>query len=169
MATQSSRRGFLKGTFRPKELALRPPGALTAGFEEKCQDCAVCIDACPENIILADDQGRATIDFVRGSCSFCGVCAQACPTGALDPDLVSNWPWRANVTASCLAMNGVTCRTCQDVCDARAIRFQLQTGGRAQPVLDETACTGCGTCVGTCPVGAVEFARVPVAGLEAAQ
>jgi ferredoxin-type protein NapF len=60
-----------------------------------------------------------------------------------------------------MAAQGVVCRTCGDVCDARAIHFQLRVGGAALPLLDETACTGCGECIAVCPVQAVEIEVVP--------
>ena len=34
------------------------------------------------------------------------------------------------------------------------------TAGRELPVVDETACTGCGDCAAVCPTGCLEVARV---------
>lgn len=57
----------------------------------------------------------------------------------------------------CLANRGVECRLCGDACEPRAIRFRLARGGIAALVLDAAACTGCGECLPTCPVGAIEL------------
>ncbi|MCR9086248.1 MAG: ferredoxin-type protein NapF [Rhodobacteraceae bacterium] len=160
MATQTSRRGFLRGvSLRDDSRAIRPPGAHPARFAELCTDCDLCVSECPENILSIDATGRPVLDPASGSCTFCGLCAEACPTGALSPDRIADWPWRAQVAPSCLSLNGVSCRSCQDACEADAIRFRLQIGGRAQPVLDTDACTGCGACASVCPAGAISLVR----------
>jgi len=57
--------------------------------------------------------------------------------------------------ASCLARNGVLCRTCGDVCPEGAIRFPPLLGRIALPSLDLERCTRCGDCVTACPVAAL--------------
>ena len=52
---------------------------------------------------------------------------------------------------------GITCRACGDACDTRAIRFQLQTAGRATPRLDPSLCSGCGSCIATCPIQVIQI------------
>ncbi|MGE5478049.1 MAG: 4Fe-4S dicluster domain-containing protein [Bacteroidales bacterium] len=69
----------------------------------------------------------------------------------------------AAVDGACLAARGITCGTCADPCEPRALRLRLRPllGGRALPVIDAAACTGCGDCLSVCPVGAL--ALVPAA------
>lgn len=67
----------------------------------------------------------------------------------------------AAVDGACLAVQGVTCSTCVDPCEPRALRLRPLLGGRALPVIDAAACTGCGDCLSVCPVGALSL--VPVA------
>lgn len=67
----------------------------------------------------------------------------------------------AEVGGACLAARGVTCGTCADPCEPRALRLRPLLGGRAFPVIDAAACTGCGDCLSVCPVGAL--ALVPAA------
>lgn len=158
MAVGSQRRAFLRGDFRNVERP-RPPGAQDwEVFADACDGCGACVDACPEQLLSADNDGFPILNPKVGACTFCHLCTEACPTDALQAD--QPWPWRARIGASCLSVQGVQCRTCEDHCDARAIRFRLQTGGRVTPVLDPELCTGCGGCVGPCPVGAVSLAKM---------
>lgn len=159
MTAQPSRRALLRGTFRESPRP-RPVGALPeAPFRSLCTQCDDCISICPEAIILRDGDGFPVLDANLGACTFCGDCTDACKTGALTPD--EPWDWQANLANSCLSLNAVSCRTCQDFCDHGAISFQPQQGGRATPAIDRDICTGCGGCVGACPVGAVSLERRP--------
>lgn len=155
MTSQTSRRAFLRGAFMDRG-ALRPPGAVPdVAFADACNQCGDCASACPETVIRMDTRSYPVIDPALGACTHCGVCTEVCKTGALRPD--QPWRWRARTTSSCLSQTGVQCRSCEDFCDAGAIRFRLQTGGRATPQIDGDLCIGCGGCVAPCPVDAVEL------------
>ena len=41
-----------------------------------------------------------------------------------------------------------------------AILFRPALGGYALPEVDAAACTGCGLCIGVCPVKAIEMGQV---------
>lgn len=156
---RESRRSFIRGRFTHlRDDAIRPPGAV-ADFADRCTGCADCVAACPEDIIVLDHDRRALVDLTRGGCTFCGDCAAACGDGALDPAGAGAWDWRAQVGTACLSAQGITCRSCEDACDAQAIRFRLATGGRSFAVIDTERCTGCGACAHACPAQAVGFAR----------
>jgi ferredoxin-type protein NapF len=152
----TSRRGFLRG--RPRAVApLRPPWALPESeFADRCSRCGDCLKACPTRILAVDDGGYPGVDFSRGECTFCGACRTACRTGALAPGEI---PWRLTliIGESCLPLRGVECRSCEDSCDAAAIRFRPRLGGPAPPAIDTERCTGCGACVAPCPTGAITF------------
>lgn len=126
-------------------------------FHDLCTQCGDCAGACPEGIISRGKDGFPRLDLAAGACTFCSECIAACETGALRPK--TPWPWRATAAETCLSMNGVSCRVCDDQCDARAIRFRLATGGRSFPTVDAATCTGCGACVAPCPVGALTLVQ----------
>lgn len=157
MTSQQSRRAFLRGAFRQPDV-MRPFGASSEEFSDSCTRCGDCVSACPEAILINDKDGFPQLDPSLGACSFCADCIEACGTGALAQG--RDWPWRAQVGDTCLSMAGVFCRTCEDQCDAQAIRFRLQTGGRSVPAFDTATCTGCGGCASACPVGAIQFTQV---------
>ncbi|WP_417244083.1 ferredoxin-type protein NapF [Celeribacter sp.] len=148
-----ARRSFLKGRFT-KATHIRPPGSVAA-FHDLCTQCGACANACPTGIIYRDNDGFPVINLRAGTCLFCSACADACEPAAIAP--APAWSVRAKADASCLSMTGVTCRTCEDQCDAQAIRFRLQTGGRAIPEFDADMCTGCGACAAPCPTNSITF------------
>ncbi len=159
MIDRSARRAFLRGRFQDTH-AIRPPGAAPwQSFLEACTRCTDCATACPEQIIAFDADGLPVVDPQAGACTFCGACTEACPTEALTAG--RPWPWTAKVADTCLSMNGVQCRACEDHCDDRAIRFRLALAGKATPEIDLEACTGCGACVDPCPVNAIALTRAP--------
>ncbi|MEO5343308.1 MAG: ferredoxin-type protein NapF [Gammaproteobacteria bacterium SHHR-1] len=155
-----ARRNLLRGRVTAVDAPLRPPWALAEGFEARCSRCGDCLDACPEGILILGDGGYPEVDFRRGACTFCGDCASACAPAALDKTQSRPWRIKAEIGADCLSARGISCRSCGDVCDPRAIRFQLQLGGRALPLVEQGYCTGCGACQAICPVQAVRL-RVP--------
>ncbi len=151
-----SRRALLRGA-APASL-VRPPGAVDeALFLDRCTRCDDCIAACPEHVLVRAGGGFPERDWPRGECTFCGECIAACDTGALLPLAQHPWPWRAAIGDSCLALHGVTCQSCREVCPESAIRF---SPGNPRPLLDTVQCSGCGACVAVCPVSAIVALRV---------
>ena len=61
------------------------------------------------------------------------------------------------INASCLALRGISCRSCEDVCEPRSLRFKPQAGGVFSPQIDVDLCTACGDCVPVCPANAIQI------------
>ncbi|MEI8595028.1 ferredoxin-type protein NapF [Photobacterium sp. Hal280] len=129
-------------------------------FTDQCTRCQACLSACETDIIVQGDGGFPQVDFQRGECTFCYQCAQACPEPLFRPR--QELPWQVSITISpaCLAKQGVDCRTCGDECEPSAIRFALQPGKVAQPVISDADCTGCGACLSVCPTQAIQIQSV---------
>lgn len=162
-----NRRQFLRGDIRGTRLPRRPPWSVAeSDFIASCTRCDACIEACKEaNILYRGSGGYPEISFAQTGCTFCGDCLQSCETGALlaaHPAPSLAWDLRAQIKPNCLSSNGIVCRACGDACDTRAIQFQLQTGGRATPAIDQTLCNGCGECFAVCPVHAVEISSIQI-------
>ncbi len=159
------RRSFLRGNLRAAGAAepapaARPPWALRpdAEFVARCTGCGDCVRACPRGVLRRGDGGLAEIAFDSAGCSLCGDCARVCAARAIDPSVQAQaFEWRVQVGDACLNRRGVECRVCGDACDVRVLRFTPAPGGIAQLRIDAAACTGCGDCVGVCPVKAIEL------------
>lgn len=155
-----SRKQFLRGKFRGNHDLIRPPWAINENhFTDLCSRCGDCITSCPENILTAEAAGFPLIDFKKGECSFCEACVNACKTGALSKTNDTDRPWTivAHIEQSCLAKKGVECRICGDNCEIEAISFRYALRAAAQPEINNSSCTGCGACVATCPVNAIDI------------
>lgn len=134
--------------------ALRPPWAKAEpAFTAACTRCDACLQQCPAQVLVRDDEGLPRFDPRAGECTFCGRCAEACERGAFDRQRDPPWHLVARVTGDCLAARGVVCASCRDACPASAIR--VPPGARGAATVDASHCTGCGACVAACPVDAL--------------
>lgn len=138
-----------------REAPDRPPWANEARVREHCISCGDCIRACPEAILFSGPAGTPVVDFSNGGCTFCGACADACAESVFVDTSEIPWTRAAALGAACLLMSGVSCRSCTDACDTRALRFDLTVRPVGAIVVDAAACTGCGACLGVCPTGAI--------------
>jgi len=153
-----ARRQFFKGTRKNETFPLRPPWSLAEEqFQEACTRCGDCLASCPEGILHREDpNGYPIVDFKSGECTFCQKCVGACPSSALSLSQAEPWPAKAYVKKQCLTLQGVICSTCAEQCELGAIHFKPSLGKVSEPELNTDVCTGCGACVASCPVQAIE-------------
>ena len=155
-----SRMQFLRGDFSGTKDAVRPPWATAAHqFVELCTGCGNCISGCPTEILYQGRGKYPVVDFAKGECEFCGECVERCETGALQRAGREFPPWnlKASIGDTCLAQQGVICRSCAEQCEPRAITFHHSAGRVPYPLLDLGRCTGCGACYAQCPVNAISL------------
>ncbi len=161
MACAVSRRQFLRGNVSGRTTALRPPWALNENeFVARCDQCAECVAACPSHLIESANDGLPLMNFQKGECDFCHACADACGTGALarrDDPQQPVWNLAASIQMECITFQGVVCRSCGELCETSAIRFESVVGRGQMPKIDIERCTGCGACVAVCPVKAIRM------------
>ncbi|MDR2015681.1 MAG: ferredoxin-type protein NapF [Azoarcus sp.] len=169
-----ARRAFLRGQ-SPCGIAppYRPPWAVgEALFTCLCTRCGACIAACPTGLLTQGAGGFPEADFRRGHCTFCADCIHACTENTRQgaprqsPALVFSsdlppWTLQAIIGTDCLTHKGVSCRSCEDRCEAGAIRFTPRTGCPAQPGIIISHCVSCGECVAACPTHAISMQNLP--------
>ncbi|MEH6443207.1 MAG: ferredoxin-type protein NapF [Oceanospirillaceae bacterium] len=126
-------------------------------FYDKCSRCNDCIQACETQIITKGTAGFPKVDFKLGECTFCYQCADVCKEPIFEPQSTRPWQNVIDITVSCLALQKVTCRSCEDVCEPMAITFKAVLGGPAQPKVDLDLCNGCGACVNPCPTNSINM------------
>lgn len=148
-----SRRELFTGRAVAKPVRIRPPGVSEPSLSA-CTSCGLCTERCPTGIIRLAD-GLPFVDFSRGECTFCGACAEACPEPVFTATDVRRFPHVAAIADTCLARRNVACQSCGESCPEQAIRFRPRMGGPFVPELDAAKCTGCGACLGNCPVDAI--------------
>jgi ferredoxin-type protein NapF len=170
-----ARRAFLRGqSLRVSALSHRPPWAVDETlFTDLCTRCGTCVSACPTGLLTQGAGRFPEADFRQGHCTFCMACVHACeaestrqgvsrqsPALAFSPYLPP-WSLQATIGTACLPRQGVLCRSCEDHCEAGAIRFAPKLGYPAQPDIMVSCCTGCGGCIATCPTYAISMLNPP--------
>lgn len=139
---------------------VRPPWAVANhDFIESCTRCGDCIQVCESKILIKGDGGFPEVDFDKGECTFCQKCAVVCEQPIFRELSQPAWAHKIEITAQCLTEHKIECRSCQDSCPMSAIRFRLQLGGVAKPVVNSDSCNGCGACIAACPVSAIKISK----------
>ena len=120
--------GFSKNIASKIKDIILPPGAFSANrMANKCLNCNLCVNNCPNKILSKanSDFGAIHIDFNKGKkhCKFdCKRCSEVCPTGAIK-----------RITLE----------------EKQSTRIAIAT-------LNKKVCSNCGACKHTCPTGAIE-------------
>jgi polyferredoxin len=163
------------GARRDDPFLIRPPGARTSNFLNKCIRCAECSKVCPTGVLQPSlfESGLegfwSPILYTRfGYCDYsCNACGQICPTGAIPP--LSLEEKRKQVIGlayidqnRCIPWSNFRpCVVCEEMCPIpeKAIKLEevdvISPDGKKvhlqRPRVVADLCIGCGICEYQCP------------------
>lgn len=146
-----------------QEFQARPPGAVEEPrFFDLCTRCGDCLEACPVWAIRNEDDqeahpGYPVVEPNMTACTLCEdplPCIVACETGALLPTARTAVRLGLAVVdiSTCVVSHGELCDFCVLYCPIPEQAIRMTDEG---PVISESGCTGCGSCVSMCPVSAI--------------
>ena len=133
-----------------------PPGAESKErFINKCLNCNLCVEHCPNKIIKKADKdfGAVHLDYSDSHCKFdCAKCGEVCPSGAIKRLSLED-KQHTRIGMAMIDENKCNqCGVCADTCPVHAI---IKENGKP-PVLNALKCIGCGACKDACHFGAIE-------------
>lgn len=145
-----------------------PPGVTDyKDFLNKCTGCGLCISHCPTGVLRASTTQYGVLrafhpvkNYDEARCAIgCTRCTHLCPTGALKPltkiEKRETSVGLASVSLSrCISYSHDShCGKCAEACEPKAIKMiDKNIPGRGlAPVVDASACIGCGACQFVCP------------------
>lgn len=139
-----------------------PPGAVSENrMFNKCLNCNLCVENCPNKILTKSDEKFPTvhIDYTKGEkfCKYdCNECSKVCPSGAIKKISLEE---KQKTRIGMAAINSEKCSKCgicSFECPAGAIT-RLSDGSVS---LNGQKCIGCGKCKAACPTGAIDVFAV---------
>ena len=137
-----------------KDVILPPGAGDKEKFLNKCLNCNLCVENCPNKIIKKADKeyGAVYLDYSNGYCDYnCAKCGEVCPSGAIKR-LPLKEKQRIRIGMAMINENNCNqCGLCIETCPVHAI-----TKINGKTVLDTSRCIGCGACRNVCKFNAID-------------
>ena len=153
--------GIMNNAAKKIKNVILPPGAINEQhLFNKCLNCNLCINACPNGVIKkADDKfGAIHIDYEnRGYCKFdCIECSKVCPSGAITKISLSD---KQNLRIAMAVVDSEKCMNC-GLCVLECPMKAITKKNDGTSVIDPTKCIGCGACTAVCNFNAINIFAV---------
>ena len=138
-----------------------PPGAKDENrMFNKCLNCNLCVENCPNKIIEKADKDFGTVHLNynkgKGFCDYnCNKCSEVCPSGAIKKIPLEE----KKKTRIGMAMITDRCKKC-GICIYECPAGAIAKNKDGQTVIDGSKCIGCGKCKNSCPNNAIEIFAV---------
>lgn len=136
-----------------------PPGAFNPQrMFNKCLNCNLCIEACPNKILTKanDNFGAVHINYEQGEkyCKYdCNECSKVCPSGAIKRIPLEE-KQHTRIAMAVINQDKCTgCGICNIECPAKAI-YRDENG---KSIINASKCIGCGACKKSCNFSAIEI------------
>lgn len=139
-----------------KDIILPPGAGNKEEFINKCLNCNLCVNNCPNKIIKKTDSSYNAVhlDYSEGFCKFdCHKCSQVCPSGAIKRISLEE---KQNTRIAMAMINEDKCSKCGLCAEACPVHAIIIEEGKA-PIFNAVKCIGCGACKKACHFGAVEI------------
>ncbi len=139
-----------------------PPGAVNIErMQNKCLNCNLCVNLCPNKIIKKADENfpAVHIDYTKGKkyCKYdCKECSKVCPSGAIRKIPLEEKQKTRIAMAVINSQKCTHCGECAAMCPVKAI----SQGENGAYIINASKCTGCGACKTACYFGAIDIFAV---------
>lgn len=142
-----------------KEVLL-PAGAENQNrMANKCLNCNLCVNNCPNKIIVAADDNFDAIhlDYSKGKgyCDYnCKKCSEVCPSGAIKKISLEE-KQKTRIGIAVISKECIGCGHCINACPVGAINID-----KNKIKIDGSKCIGCGKCATLCKMHAIKIFAV---------
>lgn len=144
---------------RVKNVILPAGSRNPADFANRCLNCNLCVQNCPQQIIkpATADIPFVHIEYGNAYCDFnCHKCSTICPSGAIRPLTLKEKRKTKIATAAVNEEVCIKCGLCAFECPKQVI---IKEEGEF-PLIRFDGCIGCGKCAAVCPVKAITLETV---------
>ena len=138
-----------------KDVILPPGAGDKERFLNKCLNCNLCIENCPNKIIQKADKeyGAVHLDYSKAPCKFdCNRCSEICPSGAIKRIGLEE---KQHTRIAMAMINSDKCNECGLCVEACPVHAIIKENGQL-PVLNALKCIGCGACKSACHFDVIE-------------